>query len=97
MREVTAKEVDTHRVQGVVEFLILTEEVAVNPDTDLLSFGMADFYHLSSEPYRGYVDTFAQRRVNIRVRQLIVIIIVVEIYRVYLGAIKLIQPLRLCE
>ena len=27
----------------------------------------------------------------------IVIIIVVEIHRVYLGAIKLIQPLRLCE
>jgi len=97
VRKVAAKEVDSHRVQGVVEFLILAEEVAVNPDTDLLSFGMADLYDFSGEPYRGYVDTIAQRRVNIRVRQLIVIIIVVEIYRVYLGAKKLIQPIRLRE
>jgi hypothetical protein len=47
VREVTAKEVDSHRVQGEIEFLILAEKVAVNPDTDLLPFSMADLYHFS--------------------------------------------------
>ena len=84
-------------MQGVVEFFILAEKVAVNPDTDLLPFGMTDLYHFSGELYRGYVDTFSQRRVNIRVRQFIVVIIVVKVDGVDLGVEKLIQPLQLRE
>lgn len=59
MREVAAEEVYSHRVQGEIEFLILAEKVAVNPHSNLLPFGMADLYHFSGEPHRGYIDASA--------------------------------------
>ena len=49
VREVTAEEVNSHGINGMIEFFILTEKVSINPDTNLFPLGVTNLDYLFIE------------------------------------------------
>ena len=91
MRVIAAEKVDSHVVQDLIEFFVLSEVVPIDPNTHAFSICMALLDNFVSQFHRRYINSWSLFSVNWRMRQLVRIIEIIQVDGFYTNLAKLIK------